>query len=145
MRSERLVVACTTTIAVSLLLVGAVSGTVIRHVIQIVPVVVAALLGARRSPLAPWAALPLFVFWLFIMTLIWLFLLGVSSLVTGHFSPAEIVLTVAIGIASLVGAIAVIRTRSETTWGARVAVFVLFAALQIAAMWTSMRPAVATR
>src|SRR5689334_19644652 len=63
-------------VAVALLLVGVVSGTIIRHVIQVAPVVLAALIVFAGRPWSRFAAIAVFLFWLLIMLLIWLFLLG---------------------------------------------------------------------
>jgi hypothetical protein len=55
----------------------------------------------RKSFWGIYAALPIFVFWLFIMTLIWLFLLGMASAVRGHFTVVEIILRLLIGASSI--------------------------------------------
>jgi hypothetical protein len=47
--------------------------------------------------------MPLFLFWLAIVILIWLYLLGWSQIARGHFSATEIAMTVAIGVASVFG------------------------------------------
>lgn len=143
--NQRLVLICLTAVAVSLLLVGVVSGTLVRHVIQVIPVGIALALSARRSASTPYAALAVFLFWFFIMSLIWLWLLGLARIVTGHFSHAEIGLTMVIGVAALVGCWAALGWRTDRRWTQRVAVFLLFAAMQIGAMWASLRPAIADR
>lgn len=133
------------TLVLALLLVGAVSGTLVRHLIQVAP---AAALLAAASASRPWtsaAAMALFAFWLFIMSLIWAFLLGLANVITGTFSPTEIALTVVIGFAALAGLVAAWRTRPQPAWPARVAAFAVAAALQIGAMWLSLRPSFATR
>ena len=66
-----------------LLAVGFISGTVLRHVIQVIVPVVVAVLTVRRVEWASFAALPVFLFWFAIMTLIWLYLLGLSSIASG--------------------------------------------------------------
>jgi hypothetical protein len=86
-----------------------------------------------------YAALPIFVFWLFIMTLIWLFLLGMASVVRGHFTVVEIILTLLIGASSILGIVAVIRGRTHVEFNISVSVFVLFSALQVVAMWISFK------
>jgi hypothetical protein len=63
---------------------------VLRHVVQTLPLWFSILFGFRRSELAKWSALPCLIFWLGIMLLIWLFLMGRSHVVSGHFSPVEI-------------------------------------------------------
>ncbi len=37
------------------------------------------------------ASLPCFVIWLVLMTLIWLFLLGWAKVISGHFTPIEVI------------------------------------------------------
>ena len=145
MHSERVTAAALIAVVVSLLLVGVVSGTMLRHVVQVAPMV-AAIVAQRLRP--QWrrpASIPLFVFWLFIMSLIWLFLLGMARIVTGHFSPTEIALTLVIGIACLVGLGSAIRGGSRVPLWTSLPVFVIFAALQIGAMWLSLRPAFENR
>jgi hypothetical protein len=126
-------------IAGSLLIVGVVSGTLIRHVIQIAPLVLALLL-VRRSPAAASAAAPLFAFWLLVMLGIWSFFLGIARIFPGTFTPLEIALTIIIGIASLTGLVTTARSRSTIPMPARLALIAGFAVLQCVAMWTSMQP-----
>ena len=95
---DRMVAACLGGVAVSLLLVGIVSGIFISHVVQVVPALVALMAVAKRIAMGPFAATPIFAWWLLIMVLIWLYVAGVSMLFTGSFSVAEITLTVFIGL-----------------------------------------------
>jgi hypothetical protein len=37
------------------------------------------------------------------MALIWLYLLGLSNLISGHFAPVEIAMTIIVGAAAIVG------------------------------------------
>jgi hypothetical protein len=127
----------------ALILVGFVSGTPIRHVVQVVPIAVALVLSLRGFKAAPYAALAVFLFWLAIMVLIWLFLLGIARITTGHFTPIEIVLTVVIGGASAWGLLASLRAPSPIRVGQRIAWTLAFAVFQIVAMWVSLRPAIA--
>ena len=62
--------------------------------------------------------IPILAFWLFIMLLIWLYLLGIARVVTGHFTPAEVSLTVVIGLACVVGLGASARstTHANRVW-----------------------------
>jgi hypothetical protein len=131
-------------LVVALLVVGVVSGTPWRHVIQVFPAAAVAVLLIRRVPWSNHAALPILLIWLMIMVVIWLYLLGIARITTGRFSTAEIVLTVIIGAASIRGLIetpAVIRMPNRVT-GLLSAIG--FAALQIGAIWLSTRPAFAT-
>jgi len=75
-RSFRILISCSAVIMAALLVVGAVSHGVIRHIVQTSPLWIAIVLGIRGSALTKWAALPCFVFWLVLMTAIWLYLLG---------------------------------------------------------------------
>jgi len=80
---------CSLAVLIALYVVGAVSHGSLRHEVQTLPLWIPIVLGFRRSQFAKWAALPCFLFWLAIMILIWLFLLGWTHIVRGHFSPIE--------------------------------------------------------
>src|SRR2546422_2950062 len=103
---------CCVAIIAALLVVGAVSHGVIRHIVQTSPLWIAIVLGIRQSTLTKWAALPCFVFWLLTMTAIWLYLLGWARIVSGTFSPTEIAMTVVVGFASIAGIVRAVGTRS---------------------------------
>ena len=141
-RDERTTVASLVTVLVALLLVGLVSGTLVRHLVQVVPVALSALVVSRRA-WGRFAAMAVLGFWLFIMALIWLYLLGLARIVTGSFSTAEVVLTVLIGLAALVGIRTAARLPTRPAWPQRLAAFGLGGALQAAAMWMSLQPAFA--
>jgi hypothetical protein len=143
--AERTLAAALAAVFVSLLLVGLVSGTILRHVVQVLPVLVAGLIVVLRPAWSRFAAMPVFLFWFFIMLLIWLYLLGLANVVTGQFAPAEIVLTVVIGLACVVGLGASVRTPRRSDWRAGVVTFLVFGAFQVGAMWLSLQPAFATR
>lgn len=133
--------ACLGGVGVSLLLVGIVSGTFVRHLIQVLPTLLALVVVARRFRWAPYAALPVFALWLLLMLLIWLYLVGVQTFFTGTFTLAEVVLTAVIGLLSLLGILACIRSRVAVGAAVRAAVVTSFAALQIGALWVSfLRP-----
>ena len=127
-------------VAVALIVVGIVSQTLLRHLIQIAPLVVALGLLARRPAWGVSAAAPLFAFWLFIMGAIWLFLLGVARIVSGTFAPTEIALTIIIGVASLLGLRTAHRRGTTLTLQARLGTVTAFAVLQFAAVWLSVQP-----
>jgi len=94
MRSRRnAVIACLAGVAAALLIVGVVSGTFIRHVVQIVPVAVALVAVRERPAWGSHAALPIFAWWLSMMVLVWLYLAGVPMFFDGTFTLTEIVLT----------------------------------------------------
>ena len=134
---------CALAVILALYVVGTVSHGVIRHIVQTAPVWPAVWLGMRRSEWAKWAAFPCFVFWLAIMVLIWLFLLGWARILRGTFSPIEIAMTIAIGVASVAGLAAGMRSRTSVGWLGGVGMFVLFACLQLLAFRISTLPRVA--
>jgi len=132
-------------VATALIVVGIVSHTLVRHVIQIAPLIAALLLLIRRSAFGVTAAVPLFAFWFLIMASIWLFLLGIARIFTGTFPPVEIALTLIIGLASFMGLATAYREGTATPTVARLRWVVGFAALQYAAIWLSVQPFAATR
>jgi len=136
---------CLVALVVGLLLVGVASGTPLRHVLQAAPALALLAVRARARAWTSFAAVAVFAFWLAIMSLIWLYLLGLARIVTGHFTRVEIALTLVIGGASAAGVVAALRGREPSSWPARGAAFVVAAALQVGATWLSVQPAFATR
>src|SRR5262245_23767254 len=122
-----------------------VSHGIIRHIVQTAPFWIAIVLAARRSRWSKWTALPCFVFWFLIMTLIWLYLLGWARVVSGTFSPVEIAMTVIVGLASAAGIAWVTRMRSDTSAWPALGLAIVIAGLQLLAMRTSLLPAIAHR
>ncbi len=129
----------------ALYVVGAVSHGSLRHEVQTLPLWFPIVLGFRRSELAKWSALPCLVFWLTIMTLIWLYLLGWARLLSGHFSTTERAMTVIIGIACVAGIAVAIRWRTAVRPLTAIGATILFAVLQVAAFRLSLIPYVASR
>jgi cation transport ATPase len=125
---------------IALWIVGVVSGEVLRHLIQTLPIWIGVILGFRNSQWSKSAALPFFIFWFAIMALIWLFLLGWSRIVKGHYSPTEIVMTIVIGVAAFLGIIFCARMKTEIKFMKAAAVFVLTALAQYIAMYVSLLP-----
>ena len=125
--------------------VGLASGLVIRHVVQTAPMWLGVVVGFRGSAIAKWMALPMFLFWLLLMTLIWLFLLGLPSPLSGHFSPIEIAMTIVVGAACLVGIWAALRISPGMSIAAGAAVFLGAATLQVICFRVSLLPAIAHR
>ena len=139
---QKLIAVCLGAVLASLLLVGVVSATFLRHVIQVLPLAVALVAVTRRSDLAPFEAFAVFALWLLLMVLIWLYLIGVQTFFTGTFSSVEMLLTVIIGLSSILGSVACAGCKSTVGVPGRVAVFLGFAAFQVGAMWVSfLRPA----
>lgn len=136
---------CVAIIAALVLVVGVVSHGVLRHIVQTSPLWIAIVLSARRSALAKWAALPCFVWWLLLMAAIWLYLLGWAQIlfIGGTFSPVEIAMTLVVGLASLVGLVTAMRTRSGVPWLSVTATILLLAVLQVGALRLSFLPSIA--
>lgn len=132
---------CSLATLVSLYIVGAVSHGSLRHEVQTLALWAPIVAGFNRKEFARWCALPCFLFWLLIMVLIWLFLLGWAHVVSGTFSPVEIAMTLVVGAASACGLIFCLRHARWTLSGS--ALMVLFAILQIGLFRVSLLPAIA--
>ena len=141
----RVVLGCLIGLALALLLVGIVSGTVLRHVIQTMPIVIAAGVLTQRPAWGAYAALPIFVFWIFITVMIWLFLLGLSRVASGHYTTIEVVSTCVMAACSSIGAVRSIAVGRPLSIGSRVISFAAMAVVQVAAMWVSFLRLVANR
>jgi hypothetical protein len=140
MNSPKAVAYCSLTLLVALYIVGAVSHGSLRHEVQTLPLWVPIVLGFRQRPITKWAAIPCFIIWLTLMTFIWLFLLGWARILTGHFSPIEIVLTLIVGAASVTGLAVSFRWPTKVTWGKGLATAALLAVLQLTALRISFIP-----
>ena len=140
---NRVLLACGLAVIAALLVVGVASREIVRHLLQTAPVWIAVVLAWRGSRLVRWAAVPVFAFWLFIMTLIWLFLLGIARIANGHYSPTEIAMTLVVGFACLVGLGVSLQSSARTSWPAALGVLAVTATLQVAAMAVSLRPPIA--
>jgi hypothetical protein len=141
----RVLTICCVVVIAALLVVGAVSHGIIRHVVQTSPLWIAIVLGIRHSGWTKWAALPCFVFWLLIMISIWLFLLGWARIISGTFSATEIAMTLIVGLASMAGTLRAARIRGGVSPWRATAIVLLVAALQIAALRVSLLPQIAHR
>jgi hypothetical protein len=136
---------CSLTILVALYIVGAVSNGSLRHEVQTLPLWFPIVLGFRQSRLAKWAAVPCFIIWLVLMTFIWLFLLGWAKIISGHFSPIEIAMTLVVGFGCVVGLSVSFRWPTSLSWSRGLAFAALFAVLQLAALRISFIPYIARR
>jgi hypothetical protein len=141
----RVLTLCSIAVIVALLVVGAVSHGILRHIVQTAPLWIAIVLGGRRSSSSKWTALPCFLFWLLVMTAIWLFLVGWARIITGTFSPTEIAMTLIVGLASLVGMVKALSMKTDAAAWQAALIFVTVAVLQIAALRISLLPAIAHR
>ena len=140
-----LVVGCLIGLALALLLVGVVSGTVLRHVVQIVPIVLVLAVVRRRPEWGAYAAIPIFLFWTLIVILIWLFLLGQSRIASGHYTPIEVISTFLMMACSLTGVVKCVQLGRRLPGAGRTLAFLLFAGMQVAAMWVSFLRPIANR
>ena len=134
---------CALTMLVALYMVGVASNGVIRHIVQTLPLWFPIVLGLRQQEVAKWAALPCFIIWLVLMSLIWLFLLGWANVLSGHFSPSEVASTLVVGAASLVGLVAGFRWPARVRWRKALSVAAIFAVLQLLALRISFLPFIA--
>ena len=138
-RSRTLLAISLAVLIVALMCVGVVSHTIARHIVQAVPALIAVILAARLSPLAPSAAAPICTFWLGVMINIWLFILGIARLFSGTFSTIEIALTVVIAAASAAGILAIVRSAVRLPAASRLATAIGFGIGQFVAMVASFQ------
>ena len=125
--------------------VGLASNLVLRHIVQTLPLWFGVVLGFRRAQITGWITLPSFLFWLALMAVIWLYLLGIARIISGHFSPVEIAMTIIVGAASLIGIVMFARLKSLCSPAKAVAAFAAMAVLQLACFRLSFLPAIAHR
>ena len=143
MRREGLLPSSTRLVLISL--VGVVSGTPLRHLVQVTPPAIALVAVWRRNSRALYGAIAIFLLWLTLMTFIWLFLLGIARIITGTFSPVEIALTISVGAFCLLGLASCFQTQVSSPWLLRIVAFIGFVAIQVAGLWLSFQPYVARR
>ena len=110
---------------------------------QTLPLWFPIVLGLRQREIGKWAALPCFAIWLVLMAFIWMFLLGWANLISGHFTPTEVLLTVVVGVASLAGLLVGFRWRTSLSWSKALIVAAFFAVFQLVALRISFLPAIA--
>jgi hypothetical protein len=134
---------CALAMLLALYVVGAVSNGVVRHIVQTLPLWFPIAMGLRRRESAKWAAAPCFLVWLTLMIFIWLFLLGWAHIITGHFTPVEIAMTLVVGVASVEGLVAGLRWNTSLGWGKALSIATIFAVLQLVAIRISFLPAIA--
>jgi hypothetical protein len=136
---------CCILLIAALWTVGVVSSESVRHLVQTAPIWIAVALGLRRSKFTKWAALAFFIFWLCLMGLIWLYLLGWARVVSGTFSRTEITLTLIIGAVSIGGIVNCLRLKQSVGAIAAGATFLASLLLQAAAIALSITPAMEHR
>ena len=137
---------CCLAIILALVLgVGLASNLVVRHLVQTAPLWAGVVFGFRRARATSWVVLPLFLFWLLLMSLIWSYLLGISHLLSGRFSSIEIAMTVIVGVASLSGILSFARAKSFLSPLSAAILSVLMGAIQVVCFRLSFLPAIAHR
>jgi hypothetical protein len=136
---------CFAVILALVLGVGLASNLVVRHIVQTLPLWFGVALGFRRARATGWISLPFFLIWLALMAIIWLYLLGIARIISGHFSPVEIVMTIIVGAASLTGIVMFAGLKSVLSPAKAAMVFVAMALLQLACLRASFLPAIAHR
>jgi hypothetical protein len=125
--------------------VGIPNHMVLRHIVQTLPLWLPVIIGLRRSSATGWIGLPLFIFWLVLMALIWVYLLGISNLISGTFSSWEIAMTILVGLGSVMGIAAFVRSHSALSVISRIGSFVFLAAVQVVCFRISFLPLIAHR
>ena len=142
-QQARAIVYCSIGIIAALYLVGFVSHGIIRHIVQTAPQWVVLALAARGSRWTKWAALPCAAVWLFLMTLIWLFVLGWARVISGTFSPIEIAMTIVVGACSFVIIAHALRIRTAMSAKSAGGMLLLSLLLQLVALRVSFMRGVA--
>ena len=139
----RRMAACALAIFLALMVVGVVSTSVLRHLVQTLPLWIVIWLGLRDSPWTRWAAFPVFGFWMVLMGVVWSFLLGWTRLISGTFSSTEVVMTGVVGVAAVVGLVAAVRDRRATGVGGASALAAAILPRQLGVFVVSFRPGLA--
>jgi len=124
----------------ALYVVGFVNDEVLRHAVQTLPLWFSIVMGLRQRDVAKWMAIPCFIIWLILMSIIWLFLLGWTTIISGHFTPIEISLTVIIGAACIGGSIAAVRWKTDLSWIKGLSITATFAIFQMVTLRLSFLP-----
>jgi len=141
----RILTGCCLAMIAALLVVGAVSHGVLRHIVQTSPLWITIVLGIRRSASTKWTALPCFVFWLLLMTAIWLYLLGWAQFLSGTFSPTEIAMTLVVALAAMAGIVKTVGMSSGVRAWSAIVTILCVAVFQVAAFRLSFLPQIAHR
>jgi uncharacterized membrane protein len=135
---------CALAILLALQVVGVVSGSVLRHLLQTAPLWIVVGLGLRSSRWTRWAAFPAFAFWLALMAVVWGYLLGWTRIISGTFSTTEVAMTGVTGAAAAIGLVAAFRDhRYRTPLVAASATAAGVLLLQLLVFVLSFRPGIA--
>lgn len=90
------VAVCLLIVAVALIVMGAASGALARHVVQVIPLLLVFALIPRWPAAGAWAAAGALAMWFAAMALVWAYLLGLSDIASGTYTNFEVLLTIII-------------------------------------------------
>jgi hypothetical protein len=142
-RTERNVAFSALSLVAALLVVGVVSAGVRRHLVQTAPEWIIVWLGLRGSRWTKWVGIPCFAFWLLLMAVVWMYLLGWTRVISGTFSPVEIAMTLVVGASAVLGLVLSERRPSGVPLGRGLAVSAAVLGLQVLAFMVSFQPGIA--
>jgi hypothetical protein len=144
-RAKRIALCCLAIIVALVGGVGLATGLVIRHVVQTAPLWIGLALGIGGSRAVGWFTAPIFAFWMVLMVLIWLYLAGWSTLISGHFSAFETAMTLVVGAACAIGLWLDVRSFVGVQATTAAGLFAIAAAAQGLCFRLSMLPGIAHR
>ena len=144
-KESKLIACCCLAILLAIYVVGAMNHGMLRPTVQTLPLWVPIVLGFRGSEFAKWSALPCLILWLATMMLIWLFGVAWVYVALGQFSPADLVMTLIVGAASVGGFFVALRWRTAVRPFSAGTVALSFVALQFLTLWVSLSPSIARR
>ena len=129
---------CLIGIALSLVLAGLITGTLVRHLVQVLPILLALRL-LSRSPgyLGAYATVSISGFWFVLVLLLWLYIAGVDGVPTGQYPRIVLVLSLIVGLFAWVGFTRGRRLGRPLEGRQRVATLAVFGVLQIVAVTLS--------
>lgn len=90
------VAVCLFVVAAALIVVGIVNGTLGRHIIQVIPLVLAFVIIPRWTFAGVWVAAGALVVWFAVVAAIWAYLLGLWDIASGTYTNFEVFLTILI-------------------------------------------------
>ena len=131
--------ACLLGVILSILAVGLVSGTMVRHLVVVAPVVLVLGVGRWNRDVASWMAISIFVVWFAVTVTIWLHLIGLLEIVDETYSPAEVFLSFVIAAFSAVGIAKGLRLGGVLTLRGRMIAVLVGIALQTTFIGMSLR------
>jgi hypothetical protein len=122
---------CLIGMAISLLLMGVITGTPVRYAIQLLPIPLALHLTSRAPGyLGAYGAVAISSAWAGVTVLIWLVVLSVSDVPAGDYPPAVIALTMPVAFFAFVGILRGVRAGRPLARSRKVVTLLLFGILQ---------------